>query len=325
MIKYYDFTLPDIVKAIRHQWKLLFGSIAGFLIIGVIAGFLFSDQASAENSGSVQFYEEIAMEDEKSAITYYADWQEMLTTKKQELYSYLDAVQWDSTITQVQMEQLTELLTELDDYTENVLAPIMKTMDVPGSFFIPDTLHTEAIWEYQNLVVGTEQNLQKAEYAAQLIESMNGINTTNETINDIYASLLSQAANYQQCKQDLKFYQYRLDLLQNHADLLQKDSANMEVMLSTATDQLNGLREECNALLDEISRENHLNLSYDWNQEVFQVTIDHTNRLATKEEAFSALVLFCGLTGICVGVFFALYQECKRKGKFHQESERDQE
>lgn len=323
-MKYYDFAITDIAAAIRHQWKMILGVIVSFLVIGAIGGFLFSDQASAENNGSAQSYEEITMEDEKITLTYYSDWYEMLTVKRQELYSYIEAVQLDDTITQVQNEQLTQQMTELEQYEEETLAPILKLMDAPNAFFIPDTLYAEAILEYQKLVVTTEQNLEKAEYAAQLLESMGGINTTDETINDTYASILNEAANYQQLKLDLELYQSRLTLLQNNADTLRKDSANMDVMLTEAMEQLNDLREQCNTLLDEISTQNHLNLAYGWNQDAFRVTIDHTNRLATKEEAFFALILFCGLTGICVGMFFALCRECKRNGAFHQEPEREQ-
>lgn len=43
-----------------------------------------------------------------------------------------------------------------------------------------------------------------------------------------------------------------------------------------------------------------------------QVTIDHTHGLSTSREAAQILVIFCTLTGICVGMYLIICREARK-------------
>ena len=45
------------------------------------------------------------------------------------------------------------------------------------------------------------------------------------------------------------------------------------------------------------------------------ITLSHTHRAASMEEAFAVMTLFCALVGICGGAFFTICLEVKRRRK----------
>ena len=69
--------------------------------------------------------------------------------------------------------------------------------------------------------------------------------------------------------------------------------------------------------LEEIAQENHLNITFSAEQEDVTVQIGHTTRPATRQEAFTAFVIFFGLVGICAGGFFVL---CRETSSYKKES-----
>ena len=135
---------------------------------------------------------------------------------------------------------------------------------------------------------------------------MGGLSTSDAAVNEIYASILSQAAEYRQLQLDLEQLDSRLNLLENEYPTLRKESDEMAQRLDDAARALDAQAEEVVALLEEIAQENHLNITFSAEQEEVAVQIDHTTRPATRQEAFAAFVLFFGLTGVCVGGFTAV-------------------
>ena len=69
--------------------------------------------------------------------------------------------------------------------------------------------------------------------------------------------------------------------------------------------------------VEEIAQENHLNITFSAEQEDVTVQIGHTTRPATRQEAFTAFVIFFGLVGICAGGFFVL---CRETSSYKKES-----
>ena len=67
--------------------------------------------------------------------------------------------------------------------------------------------------------------------------------------------------------------------------------------------------------MDQIARENHLYIHPGYVNGEFQLTIDHTHSLASSQEAFAILVIFCCLTGTCLGLFLAVCREAKHGKK----------
>ena len=49
-----ELRVQDLISGFRRDWKLFLVIVAGFLLLGLAAGFFFSGRASAEGSGSAQ-------------------------------------------------------------------------------------------------------------------------------------------------------------------------------------------------------------------------------------------------------------------------------
>ena len=54
-----ELRVQDLISGFRRDWKLFLVIVAGFLLLGLAAGFFFSGRASAEGSGSAQAWEPV--------------------------------------------------------------------------------------------------------------------------------------------------------------------------------------------------------------------------------------------------------------------------
>lgn len=318
-MKYQELTFQQIPRAIVRQWKWILMLTALFLAIGAGAGFVFSSQASAEASGTVEEFQSKAFQPKKIELSYYNDFYSYLVTQQSYLFTYLDTVRVDSTITAEQRDELDDFIKEINQYNEDILQEIAAELSKPYSLYMPNTLRDDAINEYTRLLETTQQELVKSEYANQLIQSIGGLNTTDAAINETYAALLNGAAQYGQLQLNLADYEQKLDLLNNNYDEVQHESQALDKMLREAQDTLRVLVQNANALLKEIAAENHIDLTINSTEEAMEVFIDHTHRMATQEEAFSAFVVIFLLIGFCTGCYVALCKEFKNQEKAHDQ------
>lgn len=308
-MKYQELTFQQIPRAIVHQWKWILMVTALFLAIGAGAGFAFSSQASAEASGTAEKFQSKAFQPKKIELSYYNDFYSYLVTQQGYLFTYLDTVRIDSTITAKQGDELADFLEEINQYNEEILQEIAVELSTPYSLYIPNALRDDAINEYTRLLETTQQEMVKSQHANELVQSIGGLNTTDAAINETYAALLNEAARYGQLQLNLKDYEQKLDLLNNNYDEVQDESQALDKMLLEAQDTLQVLVQNANTLLKEIAAENHIDLTINPTEENLEVFIDHTNRMATKEEAFAAFVVLFGMIGICAGCYIALCRE----------------
>lgn len=316
-MKYQELTFQQIPRAIVHQWKWILMLTVLFLAIGAGAGFAFSSQASAEASGTAEKFQSKAFQPKKIELSYYNDFYSYLVTQQSYLFTYLDTVRVDSTITAEQRDELADFLKQINQYNEDILQEIAVELSKPYSLYVPNTLRDDAINEYTRLLETTQQEMVKSEHANQLIQSIGGLNTTDAAINETYAALLNEAAQYGQLQLNLEDYEQKLDLLNNNYDEVQHESQALDKMLLEAQDTLQVLVQNANALLKEIAAENHIDLTINLTEEAMEVFIDHTHRMATQEEAFSAFVVIFLLIGFCTGCYVALCKEFKNQEKAH--------
>ena len=316
-MKCQELTFQQIPRAIVHQWKWILMLTVLFLAIGAGAGFAFSSQASAEASGTAEKFQSKAFQPKKIELSYYNDFYSYLVTQQSYLFTYLDTVRVDSTITAEQRDELADFLKQINQYNEDILQEIAVELSKPYSLYVPNTLRDDAINEYTRLLETTQQEMVKSEHANQLIQSIGGLNTTDAAINETYAALLNEAAQYGQLQLNLEDYEQKLDLLNNNYDEVQHESQALDKMLLEAQDTLRVLVQNANALLKEIAAENHIDLTINLTEEAMEVFIDHTHRMATQEEAFSAFVVIFLLIGFCTGCYVALCKEFKNQEKAH--------
>lgn len=238
-------------------------------------------------------------------ITYYVDCYDYIKEQRKVLCSYIDGVRNDSSITESQQEQLLEMKEEILIFDEDELVPIYWDLNAPDAFYLPDELRQSTLAQYRRERETLLQNISKSEYARSLLDTVGGLSTSDAAVNEIYASILSQAAEYRQLQLDLEQLDTRLNLLENEYPALRQASEEMAQRLDDAARALDARAEEAVALLEEIAQENHLNITFSAEQEDVTVQIGHTTRPATRQEAFTAFVIFFGLVGICAGGFLS--------------------
>ena len=308
-MKVCEITFQEIVAALLHHWKTLALIFLLFLTLGAGAGIVFSGRASAEGSGSAEEWQQVEFDSVIFDLKYYNNCYASLSERSNALYTYVDTVRLDTTISEEQYQQLMILCEDITKYQQEVLAEINEDFYQTDAFYIPAELRQDATEEYTRLLDSTQSQIVKAENAMTLLQAIGGLTSNNEEINATYSTLLNQAAQYGQLQLNLKKYETILDRLENNYAQVLADSQKMDSQLKQAAAELDKLGEECYQVVREIALENYLDIVTQTTAEELVVQIDHTNRPATKQEAFVAFILFFGLSGICVGGFAALYKE----------------
>ena len=308
-MKYQELTFQMIWLAILRRWKTMVAIFLIFLALGTASGFVFGHRASAEGAGSADQWEPVNFDSIMLDLMYYNSCYSELSKQSDYLYTYVDTVQLDTTITKEQSQQLLSLREEITKYQQEVLLGLDEALNDANMLYVPDQLRQEALKEYTRLRNSTQQRMIQAENAKSLLESIGGLTSTNEDINATYSTLLSEAAQYGQLQLDLEWYEKMLGKLENDYVQVRADSQEMASWLEQSAEELNELGQACYQAVEEIALENHLDVTTSVSEDELTVLIDHTNRPVTQQEAFSAFVLFFALVGICVGAFFALCRE----------------
>lgn len=105
--------------------------VAGFLLLGLAAGFFFSGRASAEGSGQRPGMGAGGLCGGPHGYTYYVDCYDYIKEQRKVLCSYIDGVRNDSSITESQQEQLLEMKEEILIFDEDELVPIYWDLNAP--------------------------------------------------------------------------------------------------------------------------------------------------------------------------------------------------
>ena len=144
-----ELRVQDLISGFRRDWKLFLVIVAGFLLLGLAAGFFFSGRASAEGSGSAQAWEPVDFAEVPMGITYYVDCYDYIKEQRKVLCSYIDGVRNDSSITESQQEQLLEMKEEILIFDEDELVPIYWDLNAPDAFYLPDELRQSTLAQYR--------------------------------------------------------------------------------------------------------------------------------------------------------------------------------
>lgn len=307
-----EITVSTILNAFRHRWKFFLIVVLVFVVLGIGAAFLFSEQLAAPADGGAELLEPANFSEVYLDADYYTACQAVLTTRVSELETVLNRVSSESTLTEDQLLTLEDLQRSLEAYRRTDLAPIEAAWAAPDALYIPEDFIEETIAEYTISRENTQNSLYAAEFAVELISTMDAPDVGTEDINSTYAALLSRAAQYAQLQLTLQSYDILLDRLTNDRTEVVADGHWMEQQLETAKDNLNDVEASINQTVNGIAEENHLNITAEYVGTEVQVTIDHTHGLSTSREAAQILVIFCTLTGICVGMYLAICIEIKK-------------
>lgn len=317
-MKYPEITFQTVLGAIRHQWKVLLVSVVLFTLLGVGTGFAFAEKGAAPDAGEAVALEDVSFDSILPSAGYYERCKNSLIKRQKDVVDYIQQVSADHTITKEQRALLNEQLRLLQNYKDSALLPLQIAWLDQGAIYIPEEFIASQTALYESRAASTRLSLIRTEAAVELLKTMDSPDAESDKANNIYSSLLSDAAKYGSLKVALTKYEAALSQLKDHTDEVIAQSHQMEQQLNAAKSELNQLQEELSTVLDTIARENHLLLNADFAGDKMAVTITHTHDLATSQEAFEILVIFCCLTGICLGLFLAVCQEAKHGKKPEQ-------
>ena len=303
----YEFTFEQILQAFRHHWRCFVITLAVFLALGIASGFAFSGKATAEGSGGMQKYDFPAFEQEPIRLSFYHDYYTHLTEQLQVIKAYLNATAQDTTITAEQKEEISALTEKVDVFSGNVLDEIEEMVNDSSAIYIPDGLQEDAIKYYKNAKDNAQMSIEWIDNAKATLESMDGLSIPSEKVDDAYLSVLVEILRRPAYVKQVEVCEGRLAVLENDYGTIQQGSQNLERMLNDASKSLDDLAKEMNELLEEIAQTNHIFIERQ-DDDKAEVIVNHTHRLSTQEEAFSALLLFFVLTGICIGCVLVLWR-----------------
>lgn len=312
-MKYSEITLQSLAQGLKRQWILVVLSIVLFAAIGAGASILWSDQLSAEGSGSVAPLAMEPIEMDEIEQNYYRTYYAQLQQHSENLHEYLRRTMLDHTITSEQSEALNTAMDAIMKYQKTVLEPIDEKLSDTSTIYIPKELYQETLRDYEKQYANCQEALLISESAVDLLKSMGALTSTDATINETYATLLAQAARYGSLQVDLQHNAAILDQLKNQPQLIRSQSEELELQLEEAQTALDTLGEETHSLLQEVAETNHLDLAATPTAEELVVTVSHTNRPATAQEAMMAMMVFCGLVGLAAGMYFAVWRDTRKK------------
>ena len=311
-MQYPEITFSTIICAFRNCWKVFCAVVLIFALLGIGAGFLFSDKLSSSALGKYQGPATLSFETIHYDTDYYSSCRQQLIVHHSDLETIVSRGLSESTLTDVQQQQLQEILEQLDDFEYDYLKPLAAKWSLPEAIYVPEEFLDDLVADYTIDRENTRTNLYAAEVAVDLIKSMDAPDVATEAINSTYNTLLSRASQYAQLQTNLQRYDTLLEQLQQNRDAVVAEGREMERQLEQAKDALNVIHESMERTLGQITTDNHLNIVAKYVGDDLQVTIDHTYATSSSREAFQIIVLFCTLTGVCVGLFGMVCLEAKR-------------
>lgn len=321
-MNYKEISFQTLLNALRHHWKAYLLVVAFFCLLGAGAGWWYAPRAAVSGGWEVQALNAVDFSEIREDDEYYANCLAELAAAYSNAGQYLSALSDDGTITTEQREALTALRGQLNILKEEDYQPITAALAAPNKLYLPKAAREAQIEAYEQKLSAAQLNLLQAEAAADLIRNMDAPDVGTDEINATYAALLAQAQKYTQLQRDIPLYEELLRQLREDTDILDENCREMNRLLSTAAKHLDSFLEDAAGLVEEIAAENNLIVSVEYGAAgtdtagTAAVTLSHTHRAASGEEAFAVMTLFCALVGICGGAFFIVCLEIKYEKKY---------
>ena len=311
-------TFHTCLDAAKHQWKCFLAAVLVFSLLGAGFGWLYAGREAAPAQGSTAPLEPLDFSGLYDDAEYYYACFDALTEAYGNLTQYLRAVTGERTLSEEQKGLLEGYAQDVERFERETLRPIRTLMNAENALYVPEEFWEAAAAGYEAALETVRLDLIAAETAADIVKQMDAPDVAEETVSIAYETLLKQASQYGNLKRAQILYEELLDRLQNHADQVRADSRDMERRLEAAAKELNALAKEVSDGVDAIAAENHLLISIgeEDDGDTLQVTISHTHTESPPQDVFLLITLFCGMVGVCCGVFLAVCREAGwRKGK----------
>lgn len=309
-MQYCEINFQTILLAIKHHWKLIIASTVCFAILGGIGGVIYIQRGNTPAQGSAQALEPVKESPDLTEEKAYSDFQSELELAYKNINSYYSAFQTSEFLTEDEQKEISAALEELGQLHTSLIQTSRAQMGRYGAIYVPTAFLPKLTSDYEAQLANIESSLIAVNEAVATVRSMGAPTFEQETITNTYASLLSQAADYGALLQSQAKIQFILERLTTEQDEIIRQCQQLRTMQQEAASALNEQITTLNSLVSRHAADNHLNflVTYDVNREA-TITLNHTHRAATVQEDFVLVFLFCTMTGLCVGGYYAVCLE----------------
>ncbi len=316
-MNYSEITFKTICAAWRRQWKFLIVYILVVSFVGTVASYFYADGSEAVSPAKSDVIPNLILEDVEKDRNFFSMATNKLSGYAGSLELVLTAISEESTLTDEQKQVVSEFQEDLLEWKKEQLKPLQEQLSM-GAYIHPQGVE-DAIAYYMYRYTTIELNLIESSAAYELLRTMNAPLTENEEILSNYNKLQTQAALYGSYQKELIIIQNWLEELKNPTELIAR-SWDMVRNVAGVEQNLNLFAQNLGAFLANLAEDNQLILRIEFSDETsFNLSITHTYRDIDASENFAALSLFCVLTSVCSGLFFAICKEVKqqkKKGEF---------
>lgn len=307
-MKYKEIDFKTLIMAFKHI-KIIAISVVLFVIIGVIAGFLYvSDdtivyKASADKISSVS--DEYIVYDENYYSVYYND----IVDKIDDIVKYTNKL---ATINNNNNnEQIAKIEFNVKTLKENEVN-ILKTL-IQYKYTFPVEFTNDVLEYYQNQIIDTERKILSASASKDFIMGIQGNVPEATATVTLYNQAFENASSLSAHISSLDYYNYRLSLLED-TETIQINGVEVLKNLEIANEKINIYIDELNKLSEEIAIETSsiIKAGIGVNVQtpsIFDVVIADTYTPPNKTTEMLAFVIFFGLVGVALGYLTALYKE----------------
>lgn len=310
-MKYCELDFKTILLAVKHHWKVIVASTACFAILGGVGGAIYTQRGDTQALGNAQVLQEMDTTQDLTQQAAYSLFQAELELVYRNISSYYTALQSSEFLTEEEAQEITVQQEELTLLNTEQIQAAQAMMNRYGSIYVPTAFLPELVTDYQAQLDSVESSLIAAKEAVETIRTMGAPTYAEDTITQNYSTLLSTAANYGPLLQSQAKYEFYLERLTNGKDEILEQCQQLRTMQQDAAEALNAQIVALNQLAQKHAEDNHINflVTYDANK-VATITINHTHKDTTAQEDFVLILLFCTLTGLCVGCYYAVSMQC---------------
>lgn len=314
-MKYEEFGVKTLFGALKHQWKFIIIVVLVFALVGVGAGFAFADRGAGEAAGYAEALPAVNASSLKMNSNYYNAYFQLLRNSYNTAIAYRKDFTSKHSLTAQQTQDMAELLLDLENYYNDTLRVIEKKFNVVGAVYIPADFYEQYVEDCEQGLETSRNKLEVAQVAAEMLATMDAPTSQSDATIKNYDLILSTAASGLEHMQAVQIYEDRLETLKDR-DAVAEAETEMKQLLTDATAKWNALLTTLNEKANIIAKESSVIFNVlPGEKDTVQFTLRHTHNTSSMQESFVLIVLFCTLTGICTGLFFAVCRECKRQKK----------
>lgn len=308
----YQITFSSLIRAVKHQWKVLLAALLVLSITGAGTGYWYAGHHTVSANGGADALKAGIADVSPADEQYFSDYYGILSLRRQNIQTYLDTLKGLTPLSDEDTASLKALQKEIDSVHKAYLSPISERLNAADELYIPDACIPKAIERYRNKLASLQRELPGAEAAAEIIKNMDAPVLEDDSTRTYYNALLTRAYNYTSYLIDRDKYSKYLEQLENDPDAVGANAREMAELEGQAAQELEQIEARASACAEELAQAKYLQIINTYSDDgTLSVTVNHTHGAASAQENFLVIWIFCTLCGICIGAFLAVCKEAE--------------